>query len=104
MDSVYTINLGNPVPEALYSIYPTIYFDQTEHNRDFLAILPPYAIYQIQVDVPFGDNAFAIMGVVSKAIKKAGATPEQVKQYMDESMSGDYNHLMAVVTEWVEVL
>lgn len=46
-------------------------------------------------------NAFSIMGAVSKAIKKAGATPEQVKEYMDDSMSGDYNHLLRVAMKWV---
>jgi len=48
-------------------------------------------------------NAFAIMGRVSSALKKAGATKEEVDQYMEESMSGDYNNLIRVATEWVEV-
>jgi hypothetical protein len=49
-------------------------------------------------------NAFAIMGAVSSALKKAGATPEQVKEYQNESMSGDYDNLLRVAFNWVDVL
>ena len=48
-------------------------------------------------------NAFAIMGAVSKALKKAGATPEEVQEYMAESMSGDYNNLLRTAMRWVNV-
>ena len=48
-------------------------------------------------------NAFAIMGAVSKALKKAGATAEEVQEYMNESMSGDYNNLLRTAMRWVNV-
>ena len=48
-------------------------------------------------------NAFAIMGRVSRALEKAGASKEEVNQYMDESMSGDYDNLLRVATQWVVV-
>ena len=48
-------------------------------------------------------NAFAIMGSVKSALKKAGATQEQIDQYMKASMSGDYDNLLRVACEWVEV-
>ena len=48
-------------------------------------------------------NAFVIMGKVSRALKSAGATKEEVDQYMDESMSGDYDNLLRVAMEWVNV-
>lgn len=48
-------------------------------------------------------NAFAIMGRVSTALEEAGATEEEVKQYMEESMSGDYDNLLRVAAAWVEV-
>ena len=47
-------------------------------------------------------NAFAILGKVSKALKKAGLT-EEAKKYMEEATSGDYNHLLAVTMEYVDV-
>lgn len=48
-------------------------------------------------------NAFAIMGAVMKGLRKAGATPDQIKEYQNESMSGDYYHLLATASEWVDV-
>jgi hypothetical protein len=40
-------------------------------------------------------NAFAIIGKVARALRQAGK-PELVKPYMDEAMSGDYDHLLQV--------
>lgn len=53
MASVYTVSIKNPGPEALYSLYPTVYFDKTEHSRDFLPVLTPYSKYPMQIRVPF---------------------------------------------------
>ena len=47
-------------------------------------------------------NAFAIMGAVSKALKKAGYR-DLASQYFDEATSGDYNHLLQVTMEYVNV-
>jgi hypothetical protein len=48
-------------------------------------------------------NAFAILGRVQQALKRAGATPEQVKEFLDDAMSSDYDHLLLTVFRWVEV-
>jgi hypothetical protein len=48
-------------------------------------------------------NAFAILGRVQKALKRGGASPEQVKEFLDEAMSGDYDNLLRVVMRWVDV-
>jgi hypothetical protein len=40
-------------------------------------------------------NAFAILGRVAAALRKAGHA-DAVKEYMDEAMSGDYDHLLRV--------
>ena len=48
-------------------------------------------------------NAFAIMGAVKSAIKSAGASQEEIDQYLAESMSGDYGNLIRVACSWVEV-
>jgi hypothetical protein len=47
-------------------------------------------------------NAFAIMGRVSAALRKAGHG-DAVKAYMDEAMSGDYDNLLRVTTQYVSV-
>ena len=46
-------------------------------------------------------NAFAIMGRVTKALTRAGATSEELTQFRKEAMSSDYNHLLQVVLSWV---
>ncbi len=48
-------------------------------------------------------NAFAILGTVSKAMKKAGATSEEVDEYMNEATDGDYDHLLQTTMEYVDV-
>jgi hypothetical protein len=48
-------------------------------------------------------NAGAIMGTVARALKRGGATREQVDEYRTESMSGDYDNLLQTAFRWVEV-
>lgn len=48
-------------------------------------------------------NAFVVMGLVIKALKRAGHA-DLVKQYQDEAMSGDYDHLIQVTMDYVEVI
>ena len=48
-------------------------------------------------------NAFAIMGAVSKALRRAGATAEGIAKYREESTSGDYDNLLRVAMKWVRV-
>lgn len=59
---------------------------------------------EIEVELVGNDgNAFAIMGAVSKALKRAKVSEAEVKQYMAESMSGDYDNLLRVAMAWVTV-
>ena len=62
------------------------------------------AKYNVEVQLTGNDgNAFAIMGAVQKALKQAGATRDELDQYMNESMAGDYDNLLRVAMDWVEV-
>lgn len=47
-------------------------------------------------------NAFAILGRVSRALRRGGATSEEVNEFTSEAMSGDYDHLLATVQRWVD--
>ena len=47
-------------------------------------------------------NAFYILGTVKRALEKAGYK-DIAKQYIKEATTGDYNHLLAVTQEYVEV-
>ena len=71
------------------------------HNPKNEKVMSKYAI-EVQLTDNDG-NAFAIMGQVSRALRNAGATPEEISQYQSESMSGDYDNLLRVAMEWVEV-
>jgi hypothetical protein len=62
------------------------------------------AKYNVEVQLSGNDgNAFAIMAQVKHALKRAGATPAELSQYQEESMSGDYDNLLRVAHDWVQV-
>ncbi len=48
-------------------------------------------------------NAFTILGKVSKALRKAGADKEYINEYLNKAKSGDYDHLLQVTMEYVDV-
>jgi hypothetical protein len=43
-------------------------------------------------------NAFAVMGNTIRILRRAGASPDYVKAYQREAMSGDYDNLLYVST------
>lgn len=61
--------------------------------------------YNVEVQLSGEDgNAFSIMGRVAKALRKEGATREEVEQYTQESTSGDYDNLLRTAAKWVRVV
>ena len=48
-------------------------------------------------------NAFFIIGKVKQALRKAKVPEEEVKNFMTEAMSGDYDHLLQTCMKWVNV-
>lgn len=57
----------------------------------------------IKVKLVGGDgNAFAIIGKVSKELRRAGYS-DLVKEFQNEAMSGDYDHLLQTAMKYVEV-
>jgi hypothetical protein len=48
-------------------------------------------------------NAFAILGKVSKALRNAGVTREEIDTYVDEATAGNYDQLLRTTMRWVEV-
>lgn len=49
-------------------------------------------------------NAFAIVGAVARAMTKAGVDPTIIDAYKVEAFEGDYNHLLSVTMDYVEVV
>jgi hypothetical protein len=59
---------------------------------------------KIKVDLLGGDgNAFAILGSVRKAMRRAKLSEEEIRKFTDEASSGDYGHLLQTCMEWVNV-
>ena len=59
---------------------------------------------EIEVELIGHDgNAFAVLGRVQKAMRRAGVSKEERDEFLAEAMSGDYDHLLQTVTRWVEV-
>lgn len=48
-------------------------------------------------------NAFSILARVRSALRKAGYLEEYVDKFTEEARSGDYNHLLQVCCEYVDV-
>ena len=48
-------------------------------------------------------NAIIIMSKTIKALKKAGYSVEDIDRYQNEAMAGNYDNLLRVTMEWVEV-
>lgn len=47
-------------------------------------------------------NAFFILGAVKKALVKAGMSQE-AKEFIEKATSGDYDNLLRVVMDYVDV-
>lgn len=62
-------------------------------------------LFDVDVQLTGEDgNAFRILGAVSKGIRKAGGTAEDVENFMTEAQSGDYDNLLATAMRYVNVL
>jgi len=48
-------------------------------------------------------NAFGIMAAVRKAMQRKGCSQLDIDAYLREAQSGDYNNLLAVTMNWVNV-
>jgi len=48
-------------------------------------------------------NAFAVMGAVRKAMRQAKISQEEIEAYQNAAMNGDYDNLLRVTMETVNV-
>lgn len=59
---------------------------------------------QIQVQLTGTDgNAFAIIGAVRNALRRGGASAEDVTAFQQEAMSGDYDNVLQTAMRYVDV-
>ena len=65
--------------------------------------MPKYP--NIEVELTGQDrNAFAVMGAVIKALRRNKVPQAEIDQYTEQAMSGDYDNLLTVTMQTVEVL
>lgn len=48
-------------------------------------------------------NAFFILGRVTGALRRAGASQEEISAFTEEAMSGDYDNVLTTTMKWVHV-
>jgi hypothetical protein len=61
--------------------------------------------YDVDVKLVGQDgNAFAIMGAVRQALRRARVSREDIDAYLQEAKAGDYDHLLRVTMNTVNVL
>ena len=63
---------------------------------------PPEKLAKVKLTGTDG-NAFALMGKCKQAGRKAGYTKEQLDAFLNEAMSGDYDHLLQTCCKWFDV-
>jgi len=66
------------------------------------AYVPKFPEVEVELTGEDG-NAFAILGRVSKALKRAGVEKSDIDEFMAEAMNGDYEHLLQTVMATVAV-
>lgn len=49
-------------------------------------------------------NAFAIVALVRRALKKAGVPEAEIEEFSKEATSGDYDNVLVTAMKTVEVL
>ena len=63
--------------------------------------VPLYPDIQVKL-VGEDGNAYAIMGRVEAALKRAGVDKAETDKYIQESTSGDYNNLLRTAMSWCD--
>ena len=47
-------------------------------------------------------NAFAIIGKVQQALRRAGVSPEEIREFLTEATSGDYDTVLITCMKWID--
>ena len=63
---------------------------------------PKYPEVEVELEGQDG-NVFSIMGRVRKALRRGGASHEEVEAFTAEMQAGDYDDALQTVFRWVTV-
>lgn len=47
-------------------------------------------------------NAFNLIGMTKKALRRGGADKEDIATFQTEAMSGDYDNVLQTIMKWVD--
>lgn len=64
--------------------------------------IPKYPHIKVKL-VGEDGNAFAILGKVKAALRRAGLDDETISTFVKQATWSDYDHLLRTVQEWVDV-
>ena len=64
--------------------------------------MPKYPDITVQLTSKDG-NAFYILGICLRAMRRAGLSQEEREAFQAEATSGNYDHLLATCMEWFNV-
>ena len=64
--------------------------------------MPKYPDITVQLTGKDG-NAFNILGICLRAMRRAGLNQKERDAFQAEAISGNYDHLLATYLEWFEV-
>jgi len=62
---------------------------------------PKYPEITVQL-VGEDGNAFSILGRVTRALRRGGATIDDINEFQREATSGDYDNLLRTVCKYVD--
>ncbi len=63
---------------------------------------PKYSNVEVQL-VGQDGNAFVILGRVREQMRRHHLPTEDIQEFTDEAMQGDYDHLLQVCMKWFNV-
>lgn len=59
---------------------------------------------EIEVQLTGEDgNALFIIGRVTRSLRRYGVSNDEIRIFIDEAMSGDYNNVLRTAMRWVSV-
>ena len=64
--------------------------------------MPKYPEITVEL-VGQNGNAFNILGICLRAMRRAGLSKEECDKFQAEATSGNYDHLLATCMEWFNV-
>ena len=65
-------------------------------------LTPKYPDITVQLTGCDG-NAFALIGQVTQALRRAGVGDGEISDFRNQAISGDYNNVLTTCMAWVDV-